>query len=74
VSPRLQIRFDLTQPVLQVFYPNGQPFLSHTEVSAQLAQTSQQLTQTSQQLEQAQERAHRLAEKLRTMGIDPDAE
>jgi Uma2 family endonuclease len=67
VSPRLQIRFDLTQPVLQVFYPNGQPFLSHTEISAQLAQTSQQL-------EQAQERAHRLAEKLRTMGIDPDAE
>jgi Uma2 family endonuclease len=86
VSPRLQIRFDLSRNVLHIFHPDGKPFRSHTEVSAQLDQTSQQLeqtseqltqtsaqlTQTSQQLEQEQERSRLLAEKLRTMGIDPD--
>jgi Uma2 family endonuclease len=72
VSPRLEIRFDLSQDVLQVFYPNGEPFRSHTEVSAQLAQTSQQLEQANQQLEQEQERSRLLAEKLRAMGIDPE--
>jgi Uma2 family endonuclease len=31
------------------------------------------VTQTSQQLEQAQERSRQLAEKLRALGIDPEA-
>jgi Uma2 family endonuclease len=65
VSPRLQVRFDLSGVVMQVFYPSGQPFLRHTEVAEQLAETSQQLMQ-----EKA--RSQSLAEKLRELGVDPD--
>jgi Uma2 family endonuclease len=64
-SPRLQVRFNLAADGMQVFYPSGQPFLKHTEVAEQLAQTSQQLAQ-----EKA--RSALLAEKLRELGVDPD--
>ncbi len=58
-SPRLGIRFDLSGPTLTIYRPDGQPFLSHTELE--------------QRARQAEQRAERLAARLRAMGIDPDA-
>lgn len=79
ISPRLQIRFDCSGNELQIYRPNGKPFLSYMEIARrmeqaeqQLEQTEQQLEQTEQQLEQERQRSQALAERLRTMGINPD--
>lgn len=80
ISPRLGIRFDLSQEVLQLFRPDGVRFTSYSEISQQLSETSQQLETVLQNLEvvlqdkeQERQRAQRLAERLRAMGVDPDS-
>ncbi|MDX2214479.1 MAG: Uma2 family endonuclease [Oculatellaceae cyanobacterium bins.114] len=79
VSPRLQIRFDLSGKELRLFRPDNQPFLSYVEIARHLeqqqqraAQAEQQLAQERQRAEQAEQRAANLAERLRAMGIDPE--
>ena len=75
ISPRLAIRFgwldtDL-KTELKLFRPDGSPFASYTEVSNQLAAISSQLEIALQTAEQERQRADRLAEQLRSLGIDP---
>lgn len=72
VSPRLQIRFDLSGPEMQIYRPDGTRFLSYAEIANRVAVAEQQLEQTEQQLEQERQRAARLAERLRELGLDPD--
>ena len=57
-SPRLGIRLVLTPVTLEIYHPNGQPFLSSVEL-ARLKNA-------------AEDRAERLADRLRALGIDPD--
>jgi hypothetical protein len=59
VSPRLGVRFELTQEGLELYRPDGQRFLSYLELE--------------QQRELAAQRAERLAAKLRELNIDPDS-
>jgi Uma2 family endonuclease len=77
-SPRLGIRFALTDDDLQIYRPDGKRFLTYAEITQQLEQAEQQLEQAEQQLEQERQRAEqerqradRLAEQLRSMGVDP---
>ena len=56
VSPRLGIRFDLSGEELQIYRPDGIPFLSYQEVSEQLAQERQRSEQEYQRAENAQQR------------------
>ncbi len=56
-SPRLGICFALGDS-LQLYHPNGQPFLSYIEIA--------------QRAEQEHQRAERLADRLRELGINPD--
>ncbi len=87
VSPRLMIRFDLnTPPELQIYQPNGQPFLTFEQISERLeiAQqaleetqqaletTQDQLQSTQQELLAAQELNLQLMQKLQNLGIDPN--
>ncbi|MEB3232277.1 MAG: Uma2 family endonuclease [Leptolyngbyaceae bacterium] len=79
VSPRLNIRFDLSGEALQIFRPDGQRFLSYTEIAEQAEQERQRAEDERQRAEgerqraeAAEEKAQRLAERLRTLGIDPD--
>jgi Uma2 family endonuclease len=80
ISPRLGIKFDLsTPPELQIYRPNGSPFLSFEDVSQRLESTTRELANISQALattEQAlaaeADRNQRLAAKLRELGIEPD--
>jgi len=65
VSPRLGIRFEPTPEGLEIFRPDGQKFLSYTELA-------QQLEQAEERAAQAEERAARLTEQLRALGIDPE--
>ncbi len=56
VSPRLGIRFDLSGEELEIYRPDGIPFLSYQEVSEQLAQERQRSEQEYQRAENAQQR------------------
>ena len=73
VSPQLKIRFDLSADELQIFRPGGQRFLSYVEIAQRAEEERQRAENERQRAEAAEERANRLAEKLREMGIDPDA-
>jgi Uma2 family endonuclease len=57
VSPRLGVRFELTDQTLEVIRPDGQRFLSYLELEEQRDQLAQQ--------------RDRLAAKLKELGIDP---
>lgn len=87
VSPRLGIRFESAADTLQLFRPDGTPFSTYAEISQQLAvaqqeaeqerqraeQEHQRAEQERQRAEQERQRAERLAERLRAMGVDPEA-
>ena len=80
VSPRLQIRFQMTNEGLEIYRPDGQRFLTYTELGQQLEQVRQQADQERDRAdqerdraEQERERADRLAAQLRAAGLDPDA-
>jgi len=70
-SPLLQIRFELFDDGLAVFYPDGQPFKDFEELAATLEQTQSALIQTQSALTQAQSERERAFAKLRELGIDP---
>ena len=86
VSPRLGIRFEVSEAELQIYHPDGAKFLSYVEINQQLeqeiqwAETERQRAETEHQraeeteilLRQETERSQRLAERLRQMGINPD--
>jgi Uma2 family endonuclease len=81
VSPRLQIRFDLSQTELRIYRPDGALFLTYSEISARAEQAEERAEQAEERAEQAEERAEqaeeraaRLAERLKALGIDPDQE
>jgi Uma2 family endonuclease len=85
ISPRLGIRYQLASE-LEIFLPNGQPFLSFQEIAAQakLAQQRAELEQQRAELEQqradleqqraaeADRKVQLLAAKLVELGIDPN--
>ncbi len=64
VSPRLQIKFDLSQPELQIYYPNGDRFLTYVELGDQLEQERQRAEEERQRAEEEHQRAEDLAAQL----------
>jgi Uma2 family endonuclease len=93
VSPRLEIRFELTENGLEIYRPDGQKFLTPVELDQlrqqeyqraenerQRAENERQRAENERQraeraeleLEQQRQRAERLAEILRSQGINPD--
>ncbi|NJK81462.1 MAG: Uma2 family endonuclease [Chloroflexaceae bacterium] len=79
VSPRLGMRFDLSGPVLVLYSPDGERFLSHSELHSQrntersrAEQERSRAEQERSRAEQAEQRAERLAARLRELGIDPN--
>lgn len=80
VSPLLGIRFDLSGEELQIFKPDGSPFLTTDELFDRVQTQQQRLEHERRQRQveedrarQAEDRAERLAAKLRELGLDPDA-
>ncbi|MBE9061330.1 Uma2 family endonuclease [cf. Phormidesmis sp. LEGE 11477] len=71
-SPLLKIRFDTTGDELQLIRPDGTPFLSYEEVIAQAELFKQEAESAKQEAESAKQRADKLAEKLRSLGVNPD--
>jgi Uma2 family endonuclease len=58
VSPRLQIRFQITDGGLEIYRPDGQRFLTYSELGLEL--------------EQERSRVQALESKLRELGVNPD--
>ena len=79
VSPRLQIRFEVTADTMEIYRPDGGRFLTFTEIGQlrnqerqRADQEQQRADQEQQRANQEQQRADRLAERLREMGVNPD--
>ncbi len=73
VSLRLNIRFDLIGSELQVYYPDGQPFLSFLELEEQRQIAKQRADQAEQRVEQAEKNLQAEA-KARTAEAEARAE
>jgi Uma2 family endonuclease len=65
VSPRLGIRFQLTQPQMTVFYPDGRRFLSFAELDAERRRERERADKAEQRASDAEHRANRLADLSR---------
>ncbi|MBD1928933.1 Uma2 family endonuclease [Trichocoleus sp. FACHB-90] len=72
VSPRLGIRFEIKSGALELYRPDGQKFLSYVELETQRELAQQQAETERKEKELAQARVEQLAERLRSMGINPD--
>jgi Uma2 family endonuclease len=65
VSPRLGVRFEIEDGELRVIRPDGQRFLTYTELE-------QERARALRQAEEERFRAEKLAQRLRELGIDPE--
>lgn len=86
VSPRLGVRFEVSESEIQIYRPDGQPFLTYLELAQQREQEreraqqaesrAQQAESRAQQaealLEQERQRSQALEAKLRELGINPE--
>lgn len=77
VSPRLNIRFELTSDTLEIYYPDERKFLTSLELNQRAEQEYQRAEQESQRAEQEYQRAEQehqnyqnLLAKLQAKGID----
>jgi Uma2 family endonuclease len=57
VSPRLGIRFQMTQPEMTVFYPDGRPFLTFPELDAERRRERLRADQAEKRAGDAEKRA-----------------
>lgn len=72
ISPRLGIRLNWSEEELQLYRPDGQPFVSYLEISQQLNTALEEAETERKRAEIERQRAEQLAEHLRSLGIDPE--
>jgi Uma2 family endonuclease len=70
VSPRLGIRFELTDQTMVVYGPDGQPFLSSVELAALREQERDRAEQERARADQAQSRAQTAETQLRQVVVN----
>jgi Uma2 family endonuclease len=71
LSPRLRIRFQLTQPEMTVYRPDGRPFLMFDQLEAERVRAEEARRQAVERAEQAEaevERLRRLLDATRPTG------
>ncbi len=71
-SPRLGVRFDLSEEELQIIRPDGRPLITFVEMATEAEQAYQRAADMEQRAEQAQRQAERLIAQLRAAGVEPD--
>ena len=72
VSPRLQIRFELTENTLEIYRPDGRKFLTSVELNQRAEEALAQLEEERTLRQQEQQRYQALIERLREQGLDPE--
>ena len=73
VSPRLGVRFDLSQGELILIDPAGQRFLTFGELALERDTAVQQRDALARELSEARERAERLEAQIRALGVEPQS-
>ncbi|WP_017294394.1 Uma2 family endonuclease [Geminocystis herdmanii] len=69
-SPRLGIRFELSQPELNIYYPNGDRFSTYNEEKQKVLEEKERADKEKERAEKEKERADKLEAKLRELGIN----
>jgi Uma2 family endonuclease len=72
ISPRLQIRFEIEEGEIRIYRPDGTLFEDYVEMAREREEVRQQAEKERQRADQEHQRAERLAERLRSLGADPD--
>lgn len=72
ISPRLGIRFELSEGELIIYRPDGERFATYVELAKQREQERQRAEQAEALLEQERLKAQALEAKLRELGINPE--
>lgn len=72
VSPRLGIRFELSEDELKIYRPDGQLFLSYLEVEQQRQQAEERAELAQKRAELAETQLQTLRALLQERGIDPE--
>ena len=72
-SPRLAIRFALESGRLEIYDPQGNPFLTSVELVRRAREESARAEQEAARADREHRRAEGLAAQLRALGIDPEA-
>jgi Uma2 family endonuclease len=73
VSPRLGIRFEITENSLEIYRPDGQKFLTFVELDQLQKKEREQKEAALLELEQERQRYQDLLAKLQAKGIDLDS-
>ena len=73
ISPRLGIRFELSEGELVIYRPDGERFATYVELAQRLEQERQEKEQERQRAEQAEAQLQALRALLQERGINPDA-
>ena len=73
VSPLLGIRFGLEGTDLALYHPDGQRFETFVEQARRVKAERQRAEAERQRAEAERQRAEQLVERLRQLGVDPDA-
>jgi len=71
-SPRLHIRFVLSENQLDLYRPDGQPFLTYGEIAQQVEQERQRAEQERQRAEQAERARLEAVPRLLALGLGVD--
>jgi Uma2 family endonuclease len=79
ISPRLGIRFELSDGELQIYHPDGRRFLTYSELAQEQEQSEARAKQAEARAEQAETRAEQAEAELQALrallqerGIHPD--
>ena len=68
ISPRLKIRFEITDHDLQIFTPKDEPFLTYVELGKLKQEAEKRAKKAEQRAEDAEAKIKELEAKLRELG------
>jgi Uma2 family endonuclease len=72
ISPRLGIRFELSEGELVIYRPDAERFATYVELAQRLEQERQEKEQERQRAEQAEAQLQALRALLQERGINPE--
>ncbi|MGB5768552.1 MAG: Uma2 family endonuclease [Crocosphaera sp.] len=68
ISPRLKVRFEITENNLQIFTPSDEPFLTYVELGKLKQEAEEKAKKAEQRAQEAEAKVKELESKLRELG------
>jgi hypothetical protein len=72
-SPRLGVRFDLSDETLSIIGPDGRRFLTYSELAQQQNRLEKQRDRLEEQRAEEHRRVERLSAQIHSLGAEPEA-